>query len=255
MSFNSFAQTSSCAVKLEVTKNKTETEINGANATAVNSETKRVYRSALKDGMPFFGELPEGEYRVSVTKAGFYRSADDFFLDCSITENSWYIELYPGNPKLTVRLYNRILEPPKEIVVKKTVVGLTREQADRVVIGDTNIVSGKENEVLDSPVPPVEQNPRPVPKVISGGVLNGKAIKLVKPEYPAAARAVKASGAVNVQITIDEKGNVISAQAVSGHPLLRAAAVKAARESKFSPTQLSGQPVKVTGVVVYNFVP
>jgi protein TonB len=56
-------------------------------------------------------------------------------------------------------------------------------------------------------------------------------------------------------VTIDESGNVISASAVSGHPLLRAAAVAAARSSKFSPTMLSGQAVKVTGVIVYNFVP
>jgi TonB family protein len=92
-------------------------------------------------------------------------------------------------------------------------------------------------------------------KTISGGVLNGKATNLVQPPYPPAAKAVRASGAVNVQVTIDEKGNVVSASAVSGHPLLRASAVAAARESKFSPTLLSGKPVKVTGVVVYNFVP
>jgi protein TonB len=96
---------------------------------------------------------------------------------------------------------------------------------------------------------------KPVPKTISGGVVNGKATNLVKPPYPAAARAVRAAGAVNVQVTIDESGNVISASAVSGHPLLRAAAVQAARSSKFSPTMLSGQAVKVTGVIVYNFVP
>jgi TonB family protein len=78
---------------------------------------------------------------------------------------------------------------------------------------------------------------------------------LVKPPYPPAAKAVHASGAVNVQVTIDESGNVISASATSGHPLLKAAAVQAARSSKFSPTLLSGQPVKVTGVIVYNFTP
>ena len=93
-----------------------------------------------------------------------------------------------------------------------------------------------------------------VPKTVSGGVLNSKARNLVKPAYPPAAKAVNAEGAVNVQVTIDEEGNVVSAQAVSGHPLLRVAAQQAALESKFSPTMLSGQPVKVTGVIVYNFV-
>lgn len=103
--------------------------------------------------------------------------------------------------------------------------------------------------------PTPKPTPPPAPKTISGGVVNGKATNLVKPPYPPAARAVQASGAVNVQVTIDERGNVISASAVSGHPLLRASAVNAARASKFSPTMLSGQPVKVTGVIVYNFVP
>jgi len=90
---------------------------------------------------------------------------------------------------------------------------------------------------------------------INGGVLNGKATSLPLPVYPAAARAVRAAGAVTVKITLDENGDVISAAAVSGHPLLRAAAVEAAKEAKFSPTRLNGQPVKVSGVLVYNFVP
>lgn len=93
------------------------------------------------------------------------------------------------------------------------------------------------------------------PKTISGGVLNAKAVELPKPAYPAAARAVRASGAVNVQVTIDRQGNVLMASAVSGHPMLRASAVAAAREAKFKPTLLSGKPVNVSGIIVYNFVP
>ena len=113
----------------------------------------------------------------------------------------------------------------------------------------------EEEHIPDANVPPLPSTPdKPMPKTISGGVLNGKATNLVKPTYPAAAKAVQASGAVNVQVTIDEQGNVISANAVSGHPLLRASAVQAARASKFSPTLLSGKPVKVTGVIVYNYV-
>ena len=92
------------------------------------------------------------------------------------------------------------------------------------------------------------------PEPITGGVLNSIATSLPKPQYPAAAKAARAEGAVSVQVTVDEAGNVISATAVSGHPLLRAASVNAAKEAKFSPTMLSGQPVRFTGVVVYNFV-
>jgi TonB family protein len=89
---------------------------------------------------------------------------------------------------------------------------------------------------------------------ISGGILNGKAISLPRPTYPSIARAARASGTVTVQVVIDERGCIQTARAVSGHPLLQAAAVKAARQACFSPTRLQGQPVKVSGVITYNFV-
>lgn len=89
---------------------------------------------------------------------------------------------------------------------------------------------------------------------ISGGVLNGKAISKPEPPYPPAAKAARASGTVVVQITVDEKGKVVEAKAVSGHPLLQASAVAAARQARFSPTLLAGKPVKVTGTISYNFI-
>jgi TonB family protein len=88
---------------------------------------------------------------------------------------------------------------------------------------------------------------------IGGGVLNGRAITLPIPAYPPIARAAHASGNVTVEVTIDEDGNVVAAKAVSGHPLLQAASVTAARNAKFTPTKQSGQAVKVQGVLVYTF--
>lgn len=86
------------------------------------------------------------------------------------------------------------------------------------------------------------------------GVEPGRAIELAKPVYPPIARAAKATGSVEVQMLIDVDGSVIAATAISGHPLLMSAAVSAARETRFTPTKLNGQPVKVTGIVVYNFL-
>ena len=94
-----------------------------------------------------------------------------------------------------------------------------------------------------------------VPKgAISGGILNDKAISLPVPVYPAIARAANASGSVIVQVVVGEDGDIISAKAVGGHPLLQEAAVEAARQAQFAPTRLSGQPIKVTGILTYNFV-
>ena len=104
------------------------------------------------------------------------------------------------------------------------------------------------------PPPPPAPTPPPKKTVVSGGVLNGKAISKPPPAYPPIAKAARAQGTVTVQILVDESGRVVSASAVSGHPLLQQAAVAAARNARFSPTLLSGQPVKVSGVITYNFV-
>lgn len=119
--------------------------------------------------------------------------------------------------------------------------------------GTGTVVTAAPVRIADEPPPPPEEKPKPRAP-ISGGVLNGKAISLPKPSYPPIARAAHASGTVVVQVLIDENGSVVSASAVSGHPLLINAAVNAARQARFSPTKLSGQPVKVTGVIQYNFV-
>ena len=158
--------------------------------------------------------------------------------------------------------------PPKEISAKASDVPPVRRGVTTVLgTSDTNAAapmpagpgSGTVTtapakvSIADEPPPP-EVKPTPPRAPISGGVLNGKAISLPKPGYPPIARAAHASGTVVVQVLIDENGNVVSAHAVSGHPLLQAAAVGAAKSARFSPTKLSGQPVKVTGVIQYNFV-
>ncbi|MDQ3181353.1 MAG: TonB family protein [Acidobacteriota bacterium] len=176
----------------------------------------------------------------------------------------------PVKPPDTTSVVQNTVKPPREGI--KTVIGDRSLDAQNAapdtyrgpVSTDNKGIAGTGGEPNTGgtggappppPPPPAPKTPPPVPKTISGGVVNSKASNLVKPAYPAAARAVRASGAVNVQVKIDERGNVVSASAVSGHPLLRQAAEQAARSSKFTPTTLSGQPVSVTGVIVYNFVP
>lgn len=102
------------------------------------------------------------------------------------------------------------------------------------------------------PPPPTVKKP-PVPPMVSKGVINGTATSLPRPPYPPAARALGIEGAVSVQVIIDERGNVISAKAINGSVVLRKVSETAASSAKFHPTTLSDIPVKVTGVIVYNF--
>jgi TonB family protein len=90
--------------------------------------------------------------------------------------------------------------------------------------------------------------------LIDLGVVNGRAISLPRPEYSSMARGARAAGSVTVFVTIDETGKVVAARAITGHPLLREASEAAAREARFKPTMVSGQPIKVTGIITYSFV-
>jgi TonB family protein len=118
--------------------------------------------------------------------------------------------------------------------------------------------NGMDELVRTTPPPPpmkIEPSKPPTPKIMrSPGPVNGKATYLPKPVYTAIAKAGRASGVVIVEVLIDENGKVISAHPVSGHPLLLKEAVQAAWQARFSPTTLGDQPVKVSGVITYNFV-
>ncbi len=110
---------------------------------------------------------------------------------------------------------------------------------------------------IDTPPPPPAPKPAAQPpKVVkvSTGVLASHAISIPKPNYPPLAKQIRLQGAISVQVLIDEYGKVISAKALSGHQVLVNAAETAALQARFSPTLLSGQPVKVSGVIIYNFV-
>jgi len=117
----------------------------------------------------------------------------------------------------------------------------------RVIVPSTQIVT-----LPDQPPPPPEP-PKP-PKVISKGPITGLAISLPKPAYPALAKQIHLQGQVSVQVLVDETGRVISAKAVNGHPLFLVEAQRAALQARFSPTKLGDQPVRVSGVITYNFV-
>jgi len=161
-------------------------------------------------------------------------------------------------------------EPPKEIPKAETVKSKPVVQAvstgvpggvpggvEGGVAGGVPSGSGDAEPPPPPPPPPPKPTATPTPKPttqrVSGGVLQGSALKKVQPPYPPIAKAARAQGAVQVQVTISEDGHVIAADVVSGHPLLREAAVQAARQWVFKPTELSGVPVKVQGILTFNF--
>jgi protein TonB len=116
--------------------------------------------------------------------------------------------------------------------------------------GSANTVpAGVPVEPPQGPVP----SPPPRPVRVTQGVVMGGALKRVEPAYPVNARGAKQSGVVRVEVSIDERGNVTSAQVLSGPSLLRGAALAAAWGWKFKPSTIGGTPVKTSTVIDFNF--
>jgi len=116
---------------------------------------------------------------------------------------------------------------------------------------DERVIDKPKDEVKKvAPPPEIKKTPDIIRSI---GVVNGKAINLVKPVVTSSVQMAGARGSVRVNVLINEAGRVASANAVSGHPLLRRLAADAALRSTFSPTLLNNKPVKVRGVIIYNF--
>ena len=93
---------------------------------------------------------------------------------------------------------------------------------------------------------------RPHGPVISG-VLNMKVLNDLSPAYPQKAKDQKIQGRVEVQLLVNEDGEVIFANPLSGPEELWAESVKAAVSARFNPMKLSGKPVKITGRIILDF--
>src|SRR5262245_24535912 len=124
------------------------------------------------------------------------------------------------------------IKPPEKIpdpttVVSKPVVSMNQGVPGGVPGGVTGGVPGGTSRGDDAPPPPPPPPPpTPTPTAappkkinVSGGVLQGSAINKVQPPYPPIAKAARAAGAVQIQVTISEEGRVIEATVISGHPL------------------------------------
>ena len=107
---------------------------------------------------------------------------------------------------------------------------------------------------VDADPPPPAPVEKSKPAVLRKNIINGEALSLPKPPYPPIAKQLGIQGTVNVQVLVDETGKVISAKAVAGNPALTRAAQQAALNARFSPTMIGEQAVKVSGIIIYNFV-
>jgi TonB family protein len=135
-----------------------------------------------------------------------------------------------------------LLRKEAEESILKAKFPVTRLSGEPVEVGCTIVYNVYLDETFD-------------PKVVNGGIINGMALNLVKPKYPAVCRAARCAGIIFVQVVFDTITNKIeSAVAISGHPLLRNVSVEAVRESEFKVhDHFRSENLKQLGFVVYRF--
>ena len=218
---NSQAQTPVCNLQINTFELETDGKFQGKSIGDITAflndrSSKKEFKPSFLMSDISFINLVSGEYAVELKKDGYQRRLKKINLDCGIAE------LGTVSKAIFFQKGNS-----KEITgFNPTIFSIAESKTE-----------GLQSE-----------------KLSNNSTVNGKAIKFVTPVYPAAAKSLSVVGEVRVKVLIDEDGDVESAEAQSGHPLLRAAAEKAAKKSSFSPTILDKQPVKIAGIIVYNFV-
>lgn len=237
LSCAAFSQSSSCHLRInavEIVRDNTDASgwrsvsIGEVRATIRSTSSQEAWKSEIFQRTAFFKNVPEGEYKVTLVKDGYGTLNETIEFSCyrinadEIVCEQLELESLKPKPR-----------PPDP--TRFTVKGGLR--------------TGTSDYDCRSPLP------TPIPKQISGGVLNAKAISLPKPVAPIGFGSVGGSGIVSVMVSIDEEGNVTYVKPISGNPILHPAVVDAALSAKFPRTLLSGIPVKVSGVITYNVVP
>lgn len=136
----------------------------------------------------------------------------------------------------------KVVDSKSSIEIEFPVSSVAIKVSEKTLLGDAKTSSPKTSKAGSR-------------RVVSIGIAHAPAKPLPKPMYSPAAKAVGAKGVVRVKVLIGEDGKVLSAEPIFGHPLLQSSARTAACGASFVPTNLSGKPVNVTGIIAYNFVP
>jgi TonB family protein len=123
---------------------------------------------------------------------------------------------------------------------------------EHLTVGSQRMPDGSVRVLISAPR---TSNPETTQPVITGAVTVGGRVQSAKlisnpqPDYPEVARQARISGTVELTVIIREDGHMQEVHVVSGHPLLRQAALDAVKNWVYQPTTLNNQPVKVATTV------
>ena len=171
----------------------------------------------------------------------------------------------PESPRIVVEKTEKTGTETKKEEIKKVpeTANVAQKEAEKQTAPstDNNRAANADNKVASSePVKKVEptttNNSAETPKnnsPLEVGSLINYATQKSNPVYPPAAKNMRMTGVVKVELTVDENGQVADVQTTSGPAMLQRAATDAVRKWKFKPFTRDGQATKATGFVSFNF--
>ena len=88
---------------------------------------------------------------------------------------------------------------------------------------------------------------------VHAGVMNSRALLDQLPAYPRKAKELHIEGRVEVHLLVNEDGEVVFANPLSGREALWAEAVKGVVAARFPPLRVQDKPRKITGRIIFDF--
>ncbi len=169
-------------------------------------------------------------------------------------ENKPAPSLVINNPQPAPNTVASNTSPPVVEPEKKPETGgpKVEQKQDSQPTDRTRIVAGATQQAEDANKVKATTSSKPTGPVAVGSLLP-YVEKQSAPIYPPAARTMRATGVVRVEVTVDESGNVSEIKSSSGPTLLQGSAKDAIRKWKFRPIVVEGQAVQATGFINFNF--
>lgn len=109
-------------------------------------------------------------------------------------------------------------------------------------------IEARANQILYS-----EMAKKPEPLALSPAMFECRIVTNPSVQMPSAAARPGANYVMIVAVDVDESGNVIAANMISGEVMLKKPSEQAARNAKFRPAVVNGRPVKFKGFITHRY--
>ena len=175
-------------------------------------------------------------------------------------EELWPLAKYQPT-RVPDRIFAQVHEvQPVELTVPGGFVGDSTGPGDGVITGMMQTLAAESARMGAPPLiekfvvkPAAETAPAIKRYAVGGNVQLGALLHKIEPTYPTMAKAARVSGDVVLECVVGTDGRVHEVKVKSGNPLLVKAAVDAAWQWAYAPSQLNSVPIEIVTIMTFSF--